>query len=261
MQKRQFDFQHTFTAPAGVSKQVQQLSSGQFAGAFDFVLQSWTMVTSGDDVRLRLLTPERRYLDNEAVNQRFILPVGSYLTNYGPVWPPELYPVNSVLELDVDNRTGGDVTLTVIYHGFHLVPDAFDGSVSFPDSFELRRFDYVTQHVLGGNDTSTDNVMHVESDADFLLMGMATAHDDQQALPTALTFALRGQNGQRYSNNPISWLFYSGSSIPERPRAFYPPIHIPANGFLLYDWIRTDGGADAKVTTRWIGAKVLRVCA
>lgn len=235
------------------------------------------------------------YLAQEAVPSiQFFAGAWGQGGRYRPVRPQQPYPPAGVINVDLFNDSGQELTnVQFLFAGTKFYEDGIVGNPTYPQKVvRTQSFDYQSGKGSEGDQalilTTTDDtgkrVLRINGDADFVLRGgtagLWTSSGDGGLYSTTGYTELYAQifdNRQMpYSNAPIhvDWLFggglgnmsvnYSGGlSGPAAPGLFVPEIYLQRNNILYYQLTRNDaaytGVVDAlpvRMSIAWNGTKV-----
>jgi len=228
---------------------------------FPFALRQLQFVGfTNSTIRIRRV--DGSYIQSAGVQQGTMFTVAQARVNFEPIQPQEIYPPHGAIEVDLTNPNLVADTQRIFLRGVQFVPDDQEFRYVWPPEFRQTKFDYVTRDTIQNIQTLRNRQMLVEKDADFALLGLTSAQDNNQDTPTDLRYQLKSEWGWNYSNVPIDRLHLIGNFVPAWPRPAVPPIFIPRSSAIYYDMVRNDPlGAQAQLVTRWIGYKITEVCA
>jgi len=228
---------------------------------FPFALRQLEFLTTHVTTTVRVRRVDGSYIQSAGVNRGGVFMLGNANVNFAPIQPEEVYPAHGAIEVDFSNSQAlADVT-RLLFRGVQFVPDEVELRYTWPARYRLQRFDYVNYDVIQNVETLRNRSRTVAGDADFLMMGVTSAQDNNQDTPIDLRYQFMSEWGWAYSSQPIDRLWLMGNYTPQSPRPFVPPIIVPRNGSLYYNMVRNDGaGVQARIMTRFVGYKIKEVC-
>ena len=228
---------------------------------FPLSVRQMEFITTNTDTTVRVRRVDGSYIEAENLQQGTMFMLGDAAVNFPSIQPPEVYPPHGAIEVDFSNPNALVDDVRLFLRGVQLVPAEQELSYVWPRRYRLQRFDYTLYDTIQNIDRLNDRVLNVEQDADFCILGVTSAQDNNQDTPIDLRYQFKSEWGWRYSSEPIDRLWLMGNYTPGWPRAFYPPIFIPRSASFYYDLVRNDAlGAQARVMTRFVGYKVTEVC-
>lgn len=258
MAERMYDIMHRATVPATtpLQKAIIPLDNN-----FPFALRQIQFVAfTNSTIRVRRV--DGSYIQSAGLQQGTMFTVAQARVNYAPIHPQEVYPPHGAIEVDLSNVSGVQDPQRILLRGVQFVPDDQDLRYVWPAQFRMTKYDYISRDVIQAVETLRDRQMLIEKDADFALLGVTSAQDNNQDTPLDLRYQLKSEGGWSYSDQPIDRLFLIGNFVPAWPRPTVPPIIVPRSSAIYYDMVRNDPlGAQAQIVTRWIGYKITEVCA
>ena len=252
-----YDIMEAATVPATtpLQKAIIRLENN-----FPFALRQVQFIGFTDST-IRIRRVDGSYIQSAGLQAGTLFQVSQSLVNYAPIHPQEVYPAHGAIEVDLSNVSGVQDTQRILLRGVQFVPDDQELLYVWPKSFRLSKFDYMTRDTIQNVETLRDRQMLVRKDADFAILGVTSAQDQNQDTPTDLRYQFKNEWGWRYSNQPIDRLFLMGNFVPAWPRPFVTPIIVPRCAALYYDLVRNDPvGVQAQIATRWIGYKITEAC-
>lgn len=257
MTERMFDIMHAVTVPATTTflKVVIRLQNN-----FPFALRQLQFIGfTNSTVRVRRV--DGSYIQSAGLQQGTMFTVAQARVNYAPIQPQEVYPPHGAIEVDLSNASGVPDTQRILLRGVQFVPDDQDLRYVWPAKFRMTKFDYITRDTIQNIQTLRDRQLLIQKDADFAVLGLTSAQDNNQDTPVDLRYQLKSEWGWQYSDQPIDRLFLIGNFVPAWPRPAVPPIIVPRSSAIYYDMVRNDPlGVQAQVMLRWIGYKITEVC-
>ena len=237
---------------------------------------------------LRYTGPNRDYTSQGYIPQNLLMPYGGQGGAWRSVYPQMVYPLGSIIQIDLVNTGAAALTnLTLYFRGVKLFPWGQVPAYTYPKRFRTIPFVYpiasVTQANLTGsiqnlltNETRTLQQFQVGNDADFVFR-YGQAGPSYSPFGLEVGFVLRDENQKAYSNDYVHYevLFgpsggnynCGGTTIPavgtgnSLPSTMFPELYIPSNHILYYDVTRADNGFAGSATipnfpVNLIGSKV-----
>lgn len=252
-----YDIMQAATVPASTTlqKAIIRLNNN-----FPFALRQLQFIGfTNSTIRVRRV--DGSYIQSAGLQAGTMFQVAQARVNYAPIHPAEIYPPHGAIEVDLTNPNLVADTQRILLRGVQFVPDDQDLRYIWPAKFRMTKFDYITRDTIQNVQTLRDRQMLVQKDADFAILGITSAQDNNQDTPTDLRYQLKSEWGWAYSDQPIDRLFLMGNFVPAWPRPFVTPIIVPRSSALYYDMVRNDPlGVQARIVTRWIGYKITEVC-
>lgn len=257
MAERMYDIVERATVPATTTLQKVVI---QLRNNFPFALRQLQFVGfTNSTVRIRRV--DGSYIQSAGLQQGTMFTVAQARPNYEPIQPQEVYPPHGAIEVDLTNPNLVQDVQRILLRGVQFVPDDEAMRYVWPPKFRQTKFDYITRDTIQAIETLRDRQLLIRKDADFAILGVTSAQDNNQDTPLDLRYQLKSEWGWSYSNAPVDRLFLIGNFVPAWARPAVPSIIVPRSSALYYDMFRNDPlGAQAEISLRWIGYKITEVC-
>lgn len=222
------------------------------------------------------------------------IPFLEFTGNYGqggnpyPIWPPEIYPRQGVIEIDLWNNNALSVNLAgvqIVARGVKLFPPR---ECLYPKKYRWLNYGHsVKPTSVGINSSIPSFVIPPVQDSDWVLRKLQAGCIYNDQAPSTFFGArnvwvlLRDQDGHGYANLGVDWNILAGASYgayptgsfpdkeqtgPFHPGLFYSEIYVPRLQPLLMDITRNDsvyagppaGIAPVRLDFAFMGGKVFQ---
>ena len=234
-------------------------------------------------VSLRYTDAAGDYLSQGLVPQALEMAYFGQGGNPKPVYPPQRYPAQGVIKVDVKNNNSTTLTgLTLYFRGVKLFKWGQRPLHTYPPKFTPLPFTYPVLATALPVTTPTQGLRYTftcRADADFVLRALQAGINGAAPSTWEVFLTLRDADLYPYSNAPvhldvlcgnsfIGAVFPCGSSAlvapvgpgPASPGLLYPEIYVPKNNLLYIDVLRADvayaGAAQVDLPIAFLGMKV-----